>query len=478
MDEKTLNSDYFSLLKEKTKEKSHLAEYLSISREKNILVNDEFIETHKQIDHLPPVEMFPKKIIDNSKVLYGNDTNQLTPQSAKPVVSSDSEKKVTRITSAEGGARTFVQARSVVKTSVPVYPDVQKPLKSSLQEVLDVKVMQGHMGVVLCLYFDNIRLYSGGADNAIRLWHPKLGRCLLKFLGHKGGVHCLDYCEESAFLYSGSWDTTIRMWDVGNFKAGGILSGHTGAVIGVTVLSRSRLISCSSDGTLRLWNTTGCACLLEQVLIPPPTNELSPLLRMSVWNVSQSGSLSLRRPIENMLSASLCMDGTVHLSYISSKMKQISRKWNPALVFGNSPASYQGLSISIHGNLIAVATVGKSSASTSKVNRMPIIWLCDIKEVNNSCKSNKEMAEPKLIAAIEARNVPTSLYITFGKLFAGFMDGIVQIWDLNDLVVLLELTPHTTRVRDIRATSDSVTTCDDDGHVVVTKLSPALALKK
>jgi len=45
--------------------------------------------------------------------------------------------------------------------------------------------LQGHIGGIQCLQFDQRRLVTGGVDRAVRLWDVRSGRSVHKFYGHR-----------------------------------------------------------------------------------------------------------------------------------------------------------------------------------------------------------------------------------------------------------------------------------------------------
>jgi len=55
-------------------------------------------------------------------------------------------------------------------------------------------------------------------------------------------------------LASGSHDKTIRVWDSISGNSKQMLSGHTGQIYALVVLSDNELASASEDSTIRIWN--------------------------------------------------------------------------------------------------------------------------------------------------------------------------------------------------------------------------------
>lgn len=86
------------------------------------------------------------------------------------------------------------------------------------------------------------------------------------FRSHNGPVLCLSISGTGEHCYSGGLDGVINCWNVPNSNIdpydlfepevlNTTLRGHTDAVWGVVVLdSRQQLLSCSADGTVKLWS--------------------------------------------------------------------------------------------------------------------------------------------------------------------------------------------------------------------------------
>lgn len=109
--------------------------------------------------HLPPLEMFPKKVDEKKKP--SKDTLQMGYAENEDAGLTDVLDKKTMVNSSDSNDKANIyvqvdflmtfkrenlvntfQTRSVVKPSVPIYPDIEKPLKAVIQEVLDTKVLQ------------------------------------------------------------------------------------------------------------------------------------------------------------------------------------------------------------------------------------------------------------------------------------------------------------------------------------------------
>lgn len=126
---------------------------------------------------------------------------------------------------------------------------------------------------------------------------------------------CLAISGSGDYCYSGSLDSAIHVWNVPNSNIDPYdqfdpeilyttLHGHTNAVWGLSVLSsKQQLLSCSADGTIKLWvphsEVSSCihfpiySCVgnLEVVLLrPQPTLKQSRVQRIGIITFADAGS--------------------------------------------------------------------------------------------------------------------------------------------------------------------------------------------
>jgi len=116
---------------------------------------------------------------------------------------------------------------------------------------------------VLSICVANGNIVIGSADNNVRVWDYEKLKVLS---GHDGWVICVcalpGQSEGSTErIVSGSTDTTLRVWNPDTDECE-VLMGHTGGVTSVCVAG-GRIVSGSKDTTLRIWNSDGTCKVVE-----------------------------------------------------------------------------------------------------------------------------------------------------------------------------------------------------------------------
>jgi WD40 repeat protein/Flp pilus assembly protein TadD len=126
------------------------------------------------------------------------------------------------------------------------------------------QTLEGHTCSVLCvaLATDGARAISGSEDRTLRVWDIATGQCLLRLQGHRGAVTTVAVSADGRQCVSGSADKTVRVWDLESGRCIRTFAGHRRALSAVSPVSASsRLVSGSVDGTLRVWDINTGQCL-------------------------------------------------------------------------------------------------------------------------------------------------------------------------------------------------------------------------
>lgn len=96
-------------------------------------------------------------------------------------------------------------------------------------------------------------------DNTLRIWNVQNGECLKNFGEEPNGLitGALELSDGRLL----SWFKTLYIWDLESGECSVKLEGHWAEVNGALELSNGRLITWSHDNTLRIWNTQNGECL-------------------------------------------------------------------------------------------------------------------------------------------------------------------------------------------------------------------------
>ena len=119
---------------------------------------------------------------------------------------------------------------------------------------LHLATLQGHTGWITALAIGKGKLYSGGADNTVRVWDAYRHIHLANLEGHTQAVCSLLVVGTKVF--SGSGDQTVQVWDSRTYCHLACLEGHGGCV-STLVLADNKIYSTDADGdgcyTIRVW---------------------------------------------------------------------------------------------------------------------------------------------------------------------------------------------------------------------------------
>nr|KAF6449038.1 striatin [Rousettus aegyptiacus] len=161
--------------------------------------------------------------------------------------------------------------------------------KDALRKTWNPKfTLRSHFDGIRALAFHPIEpvLITASEDHTLKMWNLQKTAPAKKstsldvepiytFRAHKGPVLCVVMSSNGEQCYSGGSDGLIQGWNTTNPNIDpydsydpsvlrGPLLGHTDAVWGLAYsAAHQRLLSCSADGTLRLWNATEVAPALS-----------------------------------------------------------------------------------------------------------------------------------------------------------------------------------------------------------------------
>ncbi|SBS88611.1 U3 small nucleolar RNA-interacting protein 2, putative [Plasmodium ovale] len=116
---------------------------------------------------------------------------------------------------------------------------------------------------IFCHKFNSFFI-SVGCDNLINVWDNRMRKnCMNSVVGHKNIISAVIGCNENTDelnmehnLFTASYDKTIKLWDLRFFnKCINTYLGHTNQILNMNSLDKNKLVTCSNDYTVRVWNT-------------------------------------------------------------------------------------------------------------------------------------------------------------------------------------------------------------------------------
>ena len=123
----------------------------------------------------------------------------------------------------------------------------------------------------LCLSFslDSVYLASGSQDGSLVVWDIHSGKIVRKFKStHTQGITSVSFSADGTQVLTTSFDFTIRfiqLTRLNGMNSGKMLKvyrGHTSFVNAATfTYDNSKVISGSSDGTVKIWNASTTDCI-------------------------------------------------------------------------------------------------------------------------------------------------------------------------------------------------------------------------
>ena len=135
--------------------------------------------------------------------------------------------------------------------------------------------LMSHDSAVLTLAFNlgMELLASGAAKGDVKIWRLSTGSCVRKFpTAHSGGLTSLEFTRDGTQILTASFDGSAKIHGLKSGRTLKEFRGHssfvTGAVFVGANAAAEQVMTCSADGTVRLWDAKSCDCLRSIRLSP------------------------------------------------------------------------------------------------------------------------------------------------------------------------------------------------------------------
>lgn len=124
----------------------------------------------------------------------------------------------------------------------------------------------GHRGSVSCVALHpRYNLCASGSEDAtVKIWDFETGDFERTLKGHTNAVQDCCFSPDGLLLATCSADMSVKLWDFspsGQYACVKTLMGHDHNVSGVGFFKDGKLVSCSRDKTLKVWDANSGYCL-------------------------------------------------------------------------------------------------------------------------------------------------------------------------------------------------------------------------
>jgi F-box and WD-40 domain protein 1/11 len=121
-----------------------------------------------------------------------------------------------------------------------------------------IRTLTGHRGPVNAVQVRGKLLASASGDGMSKLWRLEDGMCIKEFSSDDRGLACVEFSEDSKFVWAGGNDMCIYEYDTVTGTTVRKLEGHKDLVRSLHLDNENgRMISGSYDLSIKVWDSTG-----------------------------------------------------------------------------------------------------------------------------------------------------------------------------------------------------------------------------
>eukprot|EP01135_Chromosphaera_perkinsii_P002450 Nk52_evm56s223 gene=Nk52_evmTU56s223 len=317
-------------------------------------------------------------------------------------------------------------------------------LQNWKQNKYEVHNLGGHSLGVYCLQFSNEynMLITGSKDRAVRVWDLKRMKCRRILNGHLGSVLCLQFLDH--VLITGSSDASIRVWNSISGTCFHVLKEHGDSVLNLQFDAKDgTIVSCSKDHSIKVFK-------LRKISENRKRSDEGPSRQSNAWE-SEEGDIPLSNAEEIRENMSDEDTGSIEHMDIDFKKKNYNMLMEEHLndIFPYQPRLcektlhimhnrdeyeyYEHMCLRGHESAVNVVQFDSKYIVSASGDRKIRVW----DRATGSCLRSLE-GHSRGIACLQFRG---------NVIVSGSSDKSIRIWDLEAGKCVRELHGHSQLVR-------------------------------
>lgn len=273
--------------------------------------------------------------------------------------------------------------------------------------------------------------------------------------GHTRTVFCVQYLGKR-LVATASDDGIIKIWDVITFRNVAELRGHAGGVRALTLLPDGKLVSCSWDKTLKLWNTP--AIIAQADLDRDSDTSLS---THSIHKTSNDEDVSIKTMVGHTF-AVLCVVASADGKTLFSGSNDCSIKlWDV-----NSGSCFRTFS-GHQSEVLSIAVTRNGTILSGSGDRSIKIWHMDKKSNSNVKTLSGHTSSVWTILVLPGDTTAVS----------GSLDKTIRVWDIESGECLKTLKDQLAQIMVLKNyQEDMMISCDSDGAIKIWSVSKGFSV--